>query len=317
MAAAGSSWSILHKAGFLSVDLHQLEARLKSAEAPSPIFKQVGKPGSSATFPVAAAILAHDRVAAGSSTEEHISDVKKSEAETVAGWQRRDISSCVESGASALNFVITNVMTMLGITITTGFSVWTSTDSTTTSQLGSLALLASLTLGVGAMFSSAVDLSVMESSFRNVLFLKELMINGEASSHVSKRISKRTTLGFAHGTVKPRHLGMMTLMRMGKFWPVLLWGPGIVLLPSEEDHNRQNKGAEFEFRVAVRGKVVTFTTQEIDQGKQADDNSADTINVCYESSGPPPATPQPPPYQNQHRDRSQHLDQTIPSANAD
>jgi len=89
---------------------------------------------------------------------------------------------------------VANVMTMVGIIITTGFSVWTtkSSSATESTQLGSLALLASLSLGAAAMFSSAVDLSVMETSFRNVLFLKEVMIMAKhrRMSRSGRRVEK-------------------------------------------------------------------------------------------------------------------------------
>jgi hypothetical protein len=163
---------------------------------------------------------------------------RKGGIETVSDWQKREINSTVESGGLALDRIVTNVMTIVGITITTGFSVWTSSTSSETSQLGSLALLASLTLGTGAMFSSAIELSVMDDSFRNVLFLKEVMINGQAASHVEKRALRKTATGFTHNTVSTKPVRMRDLARHTGFWSLLLFGPGYGFLPSKEDYDR-------------------------------------------------------------------------------
>jgi hypothetical protein len=70
---------------------------------------------------------------------------------------------------------------MTGIIISTGCIVWTAAlQNNQDNQLGSLALLASLSLGVAAMFTSAVQLNILNSSFRQILLLKEVKINGHA-----------------------------------------------------------------------------------------------------------------------------------------
>jgi hypothetical protein len=145
LVAAGSSWSLLHKASFVSVDTPSLNLRYSGG--PSPVFKQVGKPASSDSFPVHPACLLQDVGKMEPVKSEELSDTQKSEAGTVAAWQKRDITLCVDAGKLALDRTVTNVMTMLGVTISTGFSVWTA-RSVENSQLGSMALLASLTLGL-------------------------------------------------------------------------------------------------------------------------------------------------------------------------
>ncbi|KAH8694944.1 hypothetical protein BGW36DRAFT_299950 [Talaromyces proteolyticus] len=283
VVTAGASWSLLHKASFVSVSLPQLERRVMQ-NADSPAFKQVGKPASSSTYPVAPTLLQQDVGGEIVATkEEKITDVQKSEASTVADWQKRDINSCVESGRLALDNIVANVMTMLGITITTGFAVWTSrADSTSeSSQLGSLALLASLTLGTGAMFTSTIHLSVMNSAFRNVLFLKELMINGESSSHVSKRALKKRILGFIHGSIRHVPVGMGELMKLSTVGTMILFGPAYTLLPTAADHERQSTGVEYEFHASVRGKQVIFTTSKTDRHAEADDYPVEAINVFF------------------------------------
>ncbi|RYP02870.1 hypothetical protein DL765_010664 [Monosporascus sp. GIB2] len=280
LVAAGSSWSLLHKASFVSVDPAQLQRRYQDPSGPSPVFKQVGKPSSSDFFPVFPTCLLQDIGKLDPVTKEELSDTQKSEAATVATWQKRDITSCVEAGKVALDRTVTNVMTMLGVIISTGFSGWTARN-VETSQLGSMALLASLTLGVGAMFGGAVELSVMDASFRNVLFLKEVMINGDASAHVSKAPSKKRTLGFSHGTVGMKRVGVRSLMRLSSVATFLLFGPAFVLLPIEADHQRQSAEARFEFTVKVRGKNVVFTTQPTSLRSSSKVDGQGFINVCY------------------------------------
>jgi hypothetical protein len=279
VVSAGSAWSMLNKASFASVELRHLELRLNH-DGPGPIFRQVGKPASSSTFPVMEACLVHD---IGSSSAQSSPVAVDKSAEMVIEWQQGDIRNTVDAGKSALERIIANVMTLVGIVITTGFSVWTSqSNSDSSSQLGSLALLASLTLGSGAMFSSAIDLRLMQSAFQNVLFLKELMINGETAAHVNKQASKRRSIGFTHNTVDAKEVRMRDLVRFTKWWSGLLFGPAYSLLPTEEDHARQSRGAEFELHVDVRGKDVIFTTGNTDvHCKDSEGFNVESINVCY------------------------------------
>lgn len=284
LAAAGASWSLLNKAAFASVDATQLDAALKGG--PPPVLKQVGKLARSDTFPPIEGCYLKD--VSVSQPQMNTGPVNTNEdmgaITTMNGWQRREVDSTMEAGKTALERVVTNVMTMLGITITTGFSGWTSVLVTTdsTSQLGSLALLASLTLGAGAMFSSAIDLSVMVSSFRNVLFLKEVMINGQALAHVQKRRSKITSIGFTQGSVTMRPVRVRDLAKSSHLWSLIFFGSAYVLLPSEKDHSRQAAGAEYEFAIRLREKSVLFTTADTGRHQAvADDGTVESINVCY------------------------------------
>jgi hypothetical protein len=49
LLGAGATWSLLNKASFASVDLSQLNTGILGG--PTPVFRQVGKPAASATFP--------------------------------------------------------------------------------------------------------------------------------------------------------------------------------------------------------------------------------------------------------------------------
>lgn len=284
LLGAGATWSLLNKASFASVDTTQLKAGVSGGK--SPIFRQTGKPAASATFPPYDGCLLEE-IGAAEKNEPALAQVTDAELgaiNTVNDWQKREIGSTVEAGRLALERVVTNVMAMVGITITTGFAVWTSMadagDSTT--QLGSLALLASLTIGSGAMFSSAVELSVMDTSFTNVLFLKEVMLNGQATAHVQKRANKKHIVGFTHNTVQMKTVGFKEMARSTGFWGLLIFGPAYGLLPSKEDHYRQSAGAKFELFSNVRGKKVLLTTEGTNRhNKHEDGGNFDTINVCY------------------------------------
>ena len=65
-----------------------------------------------------------------------------------------------------------------------------------TTPLGWLALLRSLglTLGVDAMFSSAVELNVTTIFFPSIVFVKKVFLNGRAKAYVEKRIGKEGSL---------------------------------------------------------------------------------------------------------------------------
>jgi len=270
------------------VNLRQLNHRLIERGA-SPVFRQVGKPSTSSTFPVSPALLEQDVGQVQMATEEHLSDVQRSEAGTVGDWQQKDYSSCITAASSALASVILHITTIVGITITTGFSVWTTTVESTTesteSQLGSLALLASLTVGAGAMFTSAIHLNVLDAAFKNVLFLKEVMINGESSSHISKRVLKRRIIGFTHNSIEFKTVGMIDLMKLSSFWSLIIFGPAYTMLPSVAEHERQSAGLEFEFHVQVRGKRVVFTTSMTNRHAKSDGANVEAINVCLDDSG--------------------------------
>ncbi|KAI1956682.1 hypothetical protein LOZ58_006184 [Ophidiomyces ophidiicola] len=284
LLGAGAAWSLLNKASFASVDLGQLKAC--EAGGSAPVFRKVGKPATSSTFPPYENCVLKGGIAPKASdvTKDSLPEEDQGAINTVSGWQKQEISSTVQAGSIALERVITNVVTIVGITITTGFAAWTSIASAgdSTTQLGSLALLASLTIGSGAMFSSAVELSVMDTSFRNVLFYKELMINGQATAHVQKRAKKKNVVGFTHNTVQMGRVGFIELAKFTKLWALLVFGPAYGLLPGEEDHFRQSAGAEFEFFASVRDKKVLLTTEATTKHQvHTDGGSFEAINVCF------------------------------------
>ena len=291
LVGAGSTWSLLNRAGFASVDRAQLQNRVLSG-GPEPGFKQVGKPASGSAYPAFDAYLAHENPGGtGSATAPTVPKAEGSQQQqqqqnrgaddTVNDWHRAEGASTVEAGRIALERIVTNAMTMVGIIVTSGFAAWTSKPTSESSQLGSLALLASLSLGTAAMFSSAVEMSVMETSFRNFLFLKEIMINGKAADHVHKRVSSTRVVGFAHGTVDALNVRTRDLARMCAFWQLALFGPAYALLPTKEDHDNRSEGTNFELNIDVRGRRVVFTTETTSRHcKDSVGRNVEAFNVC-------------------------------------
>jgi hypothetical protein len=110
LASAGASWSMLNKASFASVDLGILNNRLSGG--PAPVFRQVGKPGSSAIYPTYEACLLQDVGLPQNEigvVDPASGDEQKGAAETVNAWQKREVTSTVEAGSAALDLIVTNV----------------------------------------------------------------------------------------------------------------------------------------------------------------------------------------------------------------
>jgi hypothetical protein len=134
----------------------------------------------------------------------------------------------------------------------------------------------------------------MDSSFTNVLYLKEVMINGQASAHVTKRPSNKRVIGFAHKSVDKKAVRVRDLARFSNLWSLLIFGPAYALLPSEADHGRQSEGASFELHVRVRGEPVILTTESTNRhSKQADGANIEAINVFCTPKSAPRRTAQP------------------------
>jgi hypothetical protein len=106
----------------------------------------------------------------------------------VGSWVRIAIQ-----GPSTPQRVVSNAMVIMRMTLSTGFSAWTAQQNTENTPnnfdstlIGFLALLASLSLGAATMFTLALYLSIMDSSYRTILSLKETKLNGHAADHYKK-----------------------------------------------------------------------------------------------------------------------------------
>ena len=211
---------------------------------------------------------------------------------TLSAAQLSERTAATDSVRKALERVISNAMVMMGVTLSTGFSSWTTQQNTentpnnfNSSLIGSLALLASLSLGAATMFTSALHLSIMDSSYRTILSLKETKINGHAMDHYKKRRAREVPLSFTGGTVPPskvRFVDIFTANRWRNFFGVIFLGPAFALLPSKSDHERTSADVNFDLMTKVRDKEVLLTTRATEQHlKGKNGTNAEAINVCY------------------------------------
>jgi hypothetical protein len=223
--------------------------------------------------------------------EEDVRDMRAALA-TIAAAQKSERKEATDSARKALERVVSNAMVMMGVTLSTGFSAWTAQQSTEdtpnnfdSTMIGSLALLASLSLGAATMFTSALHLSIMDSSYRTILSLKETKINGHAVDHYKKRRAQQVPLSFTSGTVpssKVRFVDILMANRWKNFLAVALLGPSFALLPSHKDHERTSADVDFDLVTKVRDREVLLTTRSTEQhAKGKYGTNVEPINVCY------------------------------------
>jgi len=318
MVAAGSAWSMLHRANFAVVDSEQFKQRLESSRTnPSRLdFRLIDK-ASTAFVPANYTVkLEHeaDDADLDSQTSERtnnsngvISSLETTILEphseenvglqealanikAVQKWERQNATNAAQT---ALYRVVANGMIMTTIIISSGFIMWTSSPTDTPStQLGSLGLLASISLGVAAMFTSAVQMTILNSAFRMILHMKEVNINGHAVDYTKKRVSGRKNIGFIYGKLKSDLVRGRDLIKTASVWDVLsllLFGPSFTLLPTSADHALESEGAHFQLTVTIRGERVVMTTGGTDKhSKDKQGANLEAINVCYRPRSEPP-----------------------------
>jgi hypothetical protein len=147
----------------------------------------------------------------------------------------------------------------------TGFSTWTSsqlTDATST-QLGSLALLASTASGIAALLSSAQNLKVMVSASRRYLEITELILSRKSNSGADK-----ATMGFTKENGKYIPVTLLDFWRAMGSWDifgVLLFAPAFILLPFGNEQERSPLGTPFQLPVDLGESRVFFTRTENEQ----------------------------------------------------
>jgi hypothetical protein len=211
---------------------------------------------------------------------------------TLAAAQKSERNAATDSVRKALERVVSNAMVMMGVTLSTGFSAWTAQQNTENTPnnfdstlIGSLALLASLSLGAVTMFTSALHLSIMDSSYRTILSLKETKINGHAVDHYKKRRAQQVPLSFTSGTVpmsKVRFVDIFAANRWRNFFGVVLLGPAFALLPRNSDHERTSADVDFDLVTKVRDREILLTTRATEQhAKGRNGTNVEPINVCY------------------------------------
>ena len=302
LATAGASWTILNRASFAVVNreqlfrhLAQLIAREKEeGQPPSPIsFQQIEQANEvnqlnpryfNAALPGYIPIPNTD----DRERESRLSDALK-KISNIQESQRRNVH---ESSTKALDLIIANAVLMLGISLSTTFSVWTATNlsDNTSTQIGSLALLTSATLGLTGLVKSATSLGDVNDCFTEILRLKELKINGQAINFTQKRKMHARPVSFAQGscvTPAPSSLRGLVAWNQGKgrlfpIWlAIALFGPGFMLLPTAEEVRQNAEELTFELDADVRGHRVLLTTEGTDRHQTEGGENVDAINVCF------------------------------------
>jgi hypothetical protein len=307
---AGAAWSLLERAKFGIADSKKLYHRMNS-ELPFEL-RSIDK-ASSEFVPTTFSVMFKQEIdsqntsnakslnseVSGPNADENQEDPKDTRAAlaTIDGAQKNERNTATNSSTKALDQVIANALILMGITLSSGFTSWTASqftgntpNNTSTTQIGSLALLGSLSLGAAAMFSSAMHLSTMESSYSTILSLKEIKINGQAVDHYKKRVSSALykQLSFTKGTVPIWHVSLIDIFAVNKLSGILgllVLGPAYALLPTIKDHERSSANIEFDFVVKVRSDVVLLTTRRTDSHALGNDGlNVEAINVCNISS---------------------------------
>ncbi|KAJ5623473.1 hypothetical protein N7490_012078 [Penicillium lividum] len=313
-AAAGASWSLLERANFGVIDTKNLEQGLSSASLD---FRGIDK-ASAEYVPVHIRAALHHRtresklqLEKGSISTQHVEEVDNGQEgeekmkqlalalRTISAAQENERTAAKESATSAHDRIASNGLIVMGITVASTFSSWTSYQTTentpnnfNTSTIGSMALLTSLSLGVAALFSSALHLSTMHSSFHTILSLKEIKINGEAVNHCNKRRRQEqeqgqaASLSFTEGTIPVSRIGFFDIVATSRgarnLFKAILFGPAYALLPMNEDHKRMSAETRIDFRIRVRDMTVLLTNRTTNAHmKTKSGDNIEAINVCY------------------------------------
>ena len=307
--AAGAAWSLLERAKFAICDSKKLQHHEKGSAFK---FRGIDKANSEYVPLTFDAVFKHEVNLRGGlidhappsppAVDSEVDDPKEVRAAlaTLEKSQKAERETATESTRTALDRVIANAMVMMGVTLASGFSSWTArqlTDNTpnnfAAAQIGSLALLASLSLGASTMFASAMHLTILSSSYETILSLKETKINGQAVDHYKKRQSFDTVLSFTRGTVPVSHVSFCEILstnNLHNFLSTSLLGPAFALMPSRADHERTSKETDFDLNVRVGSEIgedvdsnmILFTTRATDRhGRGKNGKNLEAINVCY------------------------------------
>jgi hypothetical protein len=115
--------------------------------------------------------------------------------------QETKIEIIEKATETTLERTIFNATILLSVSMVTGFSTWTTSQltDTTSTQLGSLAILASTASGIAAMLSSAQNLKGIASNSWRYLQTAELILGGKKDLGTDKPV-----MGFTKKDAKVR-----------------------------------------------------------------------------------------------------------------
>ena len=170
---------------------------------------------------------------AGSKTE--------SEVDKVVNPQREaEIKAYEKAADSALEKILANIVVLLGICLATALAPWTSfrTTNATAAQIGSYALLLSISTGLLALVSSITQLTNATASAKTILLLQEqtieLNLRYRTIEEIPRDLLAEPSFGFSTGIAKEFRLTLFSLWRLMGFrnqLSALLFGPALLLIP--------------------------------------------------------------------------------------
>ncbi|KAF4414787.1 hypothetical protein FACUT_13965 [Fusarium acutatum] len=263
---AGGAWGLLNRAHFAVVEYKPLFKHIENSDEPLD-FIEIEKSSAGSTFQP----MDYDAALVGRRPPAKIS---RTEAETkMLVAAQKQISHDQEKLRSAMNTaaeksldgVLINVVTMLGICVTQAFSAWTTRpllDNSST-QIGSIALVASAMIGLASMFSSALQLSTASKAFDQHLSLKEIKINHYTLDHVRHHSSSDKAVGFRHGNLMACHITPTALFHTSSWVTMplaVLFGPSFLLLPSANENERCSSEIPLGLCINVSDYKMVFAT---------------------------------------------------------
>jgi hypothetical protein len=177
--------------------------------------------------------------------------------------QKKEEEEVEKATKAALDHVLVNTTILLSISVATSFSTWTprqQSDSTST-QLGSLALLASASSALGALLGSALQASHIRHHAEKILKMKEIIINGKAKKYRKGELDDRdreTMVGFTERfgvkpvrhRIWPHHL--LCALKPHHIIFGLFLGPAFVLIPSRK--GSPSERSKIQLNLDVTGK---------------------------------------------------------------
>ncbi|KAF5131520.1 hypothetical protein E5D57_007875 [Metarhizium anisopliae] len=263
---ASAAWSLLNRSHFAVVDRHLLFEHIHNKAKPLD-FGQIETSGAASTSEPGSYSAALDgREPARNSTR------PRPEAKSLAAAQRflahsqeklrGDMYTCADK---ALDLVLFNIVTALGICVTQAFSAWTKRPLAynSSTQIGSVALVASVLLGMSSMFRSALHLSTAEQAYHQLLDLKEIKTNLKALEYANGHSFRDQIVGFCQGRLVACPITLTSLFRASSWaaaLKALVFGPMFSLLPNANENTRRSGETGVKLCVRAMGQDVEFTT---------------------------------------------------------
>ena len=280
---AGSAWTMLNQAGFAVIRL--THCKEGGAKVNLCSIDRANEEYVSRSFAYEKYVTSDDMRQPGRSADVYdvTSDLDRDEAiATMKKIQENERKSCQDAGKDALDKIIANGMIMVAVSLSCGFTVWTDVPSSSlTTQIGSWGLLASLSIGMGLMYSSAVQLSIVLEAFKEILTIKEANINDAAVAYVTKQLGRGKRLfGFTQswqpcGVKWLKSFDFKDKVELLRF---IAFGPVSAVLPQSDDMRMALSQAKFAFDMFIFDKLQRKYTYTVVSGNLLSDwESADKV----------------------------------------